>query len=381
MTRNQLMASALSALMIATAVPAPALTEALDPSAGGAVADEQAVGDDEADETGDAVVDEAAAETEAGTEAEAEAVGEAPAGTEADEAAPAEKNEAADGETAPAAVETADPEAQAAPAAQAAGDPYEAEAPAHDPSAFTGVYGAVSYKYGANGLSNSTSIVSAGNIASIGEPTKNEKGGWDVTVTLDAQATASDFGLSSWQVGSKDPKSVYIDAAASKLTLTFSTDSATDGSWSCTGSARASIVFTDQKPAQAPDFDLNNVVGKVLSYTINAGSLKPKQYGMYAKDIPSSMIDSMSEPVQNAQGGWDITVTLKSGTAADYAVPEGYLRGFAADEMVIDPSAETKMQFTVSTADADATTWTRPETWCKRPGGRRPHGRGRPLES
>ena len=353
MTRNQLMASALSALMIATAVPAPALAEALDPSAGGAVADEQAVDGDEADDLGGPIAE----EVPAGTEAEAEAVGEAPAGTEADEAAPAEKNEAADGETAPAAVETADPEAQAAPAAQAAGDPYEAEAPARDASAFTGVYGAVSYKYGANGSSNSTSILSAGNIASIGEPTKNEKGGWDVTVTLDAQATADDFGLRSWNVGGKNPESVYIDAAASKLTLTFSTDSATDGSWSCTGPARASIVFTDQASAQAPDFDLNNVVGKVLSYTINAGSLKPKQYGMYAKDIPSSMIDSISEPVQNAQGGWDITVTLKSGTAADYAVPEGYLRGFAADEMVIDPSAETKMQFTVSTADADATTW------------------------
>lgn len=347
MTRNQLMASALSALMIATAVPAPALAEALDPSAGGAVADEQAVDGDEADDLGGAVVDEAAAETEAGTEAEAEAVGEAPAGTEVDEPAPAEKNEAPDGETAPAAVETADPEAQAAPAAQAAGDPYEAEAPAHDASAFVYTYGTVSYKYGENGSSSSTMIGAASNIASIGEPTKNEKGGWDVTVTLDAQATASDFGLSSWQVGSKNPKSVYIDAAASKLTIEFSTDSASDSSWSCSGPSRASIVFTDQASAQAPAFDVNDVldVDNAVHYYAN-GSTK------HATNIGSiSNVVSWSQPVRHENANiprlsyWSVDVTIKGAgtTAADYGVPTGYLGQTDPSEWVFDDSQENDL--------------------------------------
>lgn len=51
-------------------------------------------------------------------------------------------------------------------------------------------------------------------------------------------------------------------------------------------------------------------------------------------------------------------MTLKNGTAADYGVPEGYLRGQAAENMVIDTSAETKMQFTAKTDSPTDTTWT-----------------------
>lgn len=113
----------------------------------------------------------------------------------------------------------------------------------------------------------------------------------------------------------------------------------------------------DPYETEAPAFDLNKVVGTVLSYTINAGSLKPARHGMDPDKIPTDMIESISEPVHNERGGWDIIVTLKAGTAADYGVPEGYLRGFDADELVIDPTAETNMQFTVSTYSASSTTW------------------------
>ncbi|MGQ5427511.1 hypothetical protein ACULPM_10855 [Thermophilibacter sp. ZX-H3] len=118
-------------------------------------------------------------------------------------------------------------------------------------------------------------------------------------------------------------------------------------------------AFTPQmaQQSEAPKFDLDKVVGTVLSYQIDAGSLRPARHGLRASEIPDGMIESVSEPVQNESGGWDITVTLKAGTAADYNIPEGYLRGYDADHMVMDPSAETRLQFVASTSDATATTW------------------------
>lgn len=375
--RRKVPAGALSALLVATSTPVPALAENLEGAAqpvleqgnqqaeavDAGTSSEQAVEESVQQEGSAADYDAASAGIARGDAtpdaANASDAAKASGATEAHAAkTSAEQRAQADAPASPVQELSTDDGTQPAPSAangRAAGDSYANEAPSHEASDFVGIYGMISYYYDNGSSTGSVAIPNADAIASIGEPVHKASGGWTVTVTLRSDLTANQLGVPSWNVS--DPANKHIDVDNSKLTIEFSTDSDTDGSWSCFGAARASIKFTTEKPAQAPAFDLKKVVGDVLSYTIDAGSLKPKKYGMNTGEIPASMIDSISAPVRNAQGGWDITVTLKPGTAADYNVPEGYLRGFAADEMVIDSSAEAKMQFTVSTVDANATTW------------------------
>ena len=483
MRGRKAIAGALSALMIATSVPTPALAEML-PTASAAETEpaiEAPAADASAAET--PAVEEAAAEDGAANGTDSDMA----AGTATEQDTVAEENSSATAgtETAEDIVEEGVTAGDAAPAAaanepaqQAAGDPYEETAPTYDAAALARIYGSVSYRVG-DGYASSTSVVSAGNFERIGKPMKNnETGGWRIVATLKADGTADDYGLRSWDVGGNDPASLFIDAEASDLSIIFETSSATDGTWSV--SARAVLVFTAEQPqpaqpaqpgttdvikaaatidytlknaedgtydgavaigsdsrmanitsvywneglsawavdvtlrqlgtpadygidvpaffagdyaldtasskfvttlvyqdgawaraagataslvfteqvAQAPAFDLSQITSKVLSYDITGGGLKPKSYSMRGNEIPADMVESLSDPVQNEDGGWDIVVTLKNGTAADYDVPEGYLRGQAAEEMVIDPTAETVMQFTAKTDSPTDTTWT-----------------------
>lgn len=469
--------------MIATSVPTPALAEMLPaaPAAETEPAIEAPAADASAAET--PAVEEAAAEDGAANGTDSDMA--AGAATEQDTVAEENSSATTGTETAEDIVEegvTAGGVVPAAaanePAPQAIGDPYEETAPTYDDAALARIYGSVSYRVG-DGSANSTSVVSAGNFERIGKPMKNnETGGWRIVATLKADGTADDYGLRSWEVGGKNPASLFIDADASDLSIIFETSSATDGTWNV--SARAVLVFTAEQPqpaqpaqpgitdvieaaatidytlknaedgaydgavaigsdsrmanitsvywneglsawavdvtlqqlgtpadygidvpaffagdyvldtasskfvttlvyqdgawvraagataslvfteqvAQAPAFNLSQITSKVLSYDITGGGLKPKSYGMRGNEIPADMVESFSDPVQNEDGGWDIVVTLKNGTAADYDVPEGYLRGQAAEEMVIDPTAETVMQFTAKTDSPTDTTWT-----------------------
>lgn len=174
---------------------------------------------------------------------------------------------------------------------------------------------------------------------------------WAVDVTLRQLGTPADYGIDVPAFFAGD---YALDTASSKFVTTLVYQ---DGAWVRAAGATASLVFTEQV-AQAPAFDLSQITSKVLSYDITGGGLKPKSYGMRGNEIPADMVESISEPVQNKDGGWDIVVTLKNGTAADYDVPEGYLRRQAAEEMVIDPTAETVMQFTAKTDSPTDTTWT-----------------------
>lgn len=174
---------------------------------------------------------------------------------------------------------------------------------------------------------------------------------WAVDVTLRQFDTPADYGI---EVPAFFAGDYELDADASTLTTTLVYQ---DGSWERAYGSTANLVFTE-KVAKAPEFDLSQVTSKVLSYDITGNGLKPKSYGMRGNEIPANMVESISDPVQNEDGGWDIVVTLKNGTAADYGVPEGYLRGQAAEDMVIDTSAETKMQFTAKTDNPTDTTWT-----------------------
>lgn len=489
MRGRKAIAGALSALMIATSVPTPALAEML-PAAPAA---ETPAADAPATET--PAVDALATETPAVEGAVTEdAAADGATSATVDDAATEQGTVVEEGASVAAEDETAENEVSedvaakdAAPVAaadesatQAASDPYEKVAPAHDDAELARIYGTVSYRVG-DGPANSTSVASADNFARIGKPMKiNATGGWRIVATLKADGTAGDYGLRSWEVGGKDPASLFIDADASDLSIIFETSSATDGTWSVSSNARAALVFTAEQPqpaqpaqpgitdvieaaatidytlknaeegtydgsvaigsesrmakitsvywneglsawavdvtlqqlgtpadygidvpaffagdyaldtasskfvttlvyqdgawaraagataslvfteqvAQAPAFDLSQITSKVLSYDITGGGLKPKSYGMRGNEIPADMVESTSEPVQNKDGGWDIVVTLKNGTAADYDVPEGYLRGQAAEEMVIDPTAETVMQFTAKTDSPTDTTWT-----------------------
>lgn len=174
---------------------------------------------------------------------------------------------------------------------------------------------------------------------------------WAVDVTLRQFDTPADYGI---EVPAFFAGDYELDADASTLTTTLVYQ---DGSWERAYGSTANLVFTE-KVAKAPEFDLSQVTSKVLSYDITGNGLKPKSYGMRGNEIPANMVESISDPVQNEDGGWDIVVTLKNGTAADYGVPEDYLRGQAAEDMVIDTSAETKMQFTAKTDNPTDTTWT-----------------------
>lgn len=174
---------------------------------------------------------------------------------------------------------------------------------------------------------------------------------WAVDVTLQQLGTPTDYGIDVPAFFAGD---YALDTASSKFVTTLVYQ---DGAWVRAAGATVSLVFTEQV-AQAPAFDLSEITSKVLSYDITGGGLKPKSYGMRGNEIPADMVESISEPVQNEDGGWDIVVTLKNGTAADYDVPERYLRGQAAEEMVIGPTAETVMQFTAKTDSPTDTTWT-----------------------
>lgn len=174
---------------------------------------------------------------------------------------------------------------------------------------------------------------------------------WAVDVTLQQFDTPADYGI---EVPAFFAGDYELDADASTLTTTLVYQ---DGSWVRAYGSTAKLVFAE-KVEQAPEFDLSQLTSKVLSYDITGNGLKPKSYGMRGNEIPANMVESISDPVQNEDGGWDIVVTLKNGTAADYGVPEGYLRGQAAEDMVIDTSAETKMQFTAKTDNPTDTTWT-----------------------
>lgn len=174
---------------------------------------------------------------------------------------------------------------------------------------------------------------------------------WAVDVTLQQFDTPADYGI---EVPAFFAGDYELDADASTLTTTLVYQ---DGSWVRAYGSTAKLVFAE-KVEQAPEFDLSQLTSKVLSYDITGNGLKPKSYGMRGNEIPANMVESISDPVQNEDGGWDIVVTLKNGTAADYGVPEGYLCGQAAEDMVIDTSAETKMQFTAKTDNPTDTTWT-----------------------
>lgn len=489
MRGRKAIAGALSALMIATSVPTPALAEML-PAAPAA---ETPAADAPATET--PAVDALATETPAVEGAVTEdAAADGATSATVDDAATEQGTVVEEGASVAAEDETAENEVSedvaakdAAPVAaadesatQAASDPYEKVAPAHDDAELARIFGTVSYRVG-DGSANSTSVVSADNFARIGKPMKNNAtGGWRIVATLKADGTAHDYGLRSWEVGGKDPASLFIDADASDLSIIFETSSATDGTWSVSSNARAALVFTAEQPqpaqpaqpgitdvikaaatidytlknaedgtydasvaigsesrmanitsvywneglfawavdvtlqqlgtptdygidvpaffagdyaldtasskfvttlvyqdgawvraagataslvfteqvAQAPAFDLSEITSKVLSYDITGGGLKPESYGMRGNEIPADMVESISEPAQNEDGGWDIVVTLKNGTAADYGVPKGYLRGQAAEEMVIDAAAEPVMKFTAKTDSPTDTTWT-----------------------
>lgn len=483
--RRNVLAGALSVLLVTASVPVPAIAEGIDDVQPVAI-EQAAAPEDAAEDAVAAPADDAAEDVpeEAATQDAVEVVDGATAETEepaaTDEPAAEVSVEAEGADAQAVAVTTAGDTAAATPSTQAAGDPYETEAPAYTAADLARIYGSVSYRVD-DGSSNSTTVVSADNFAYVGKPMKNnETGGWKIVATLKADGTADDYGLKSWNLGGADPASLHIDEDASDLSVTFETSSASDDSWGVAANGRASLVFTaaEQLPAQpaqpgitdvieapatinytlknaedgtydaavaigsdarmanissvywndalsawavdvtlqqfdtpadygievpaffagdyeldadastltttlvyqdgswvraygstaklvftekveqAPEFDLSQLTSKVLSYDITGNGLKPKSYGMRGNEIPENMIESISDPVQNEDGGWDIVVTLKNGTAADYGVPEGYLRGQAAENMVIDTSAETKMQFTAKTDSPTDTTWT-----------------------
>lgn len=251
MRGRKAIAGALSALMIATSVPTPALAEML-PTASSAETEpaiEAPAADASAAET--PAVEEAAAEDGAANGTDSDMA--AGAATEQDTVAEENSSATTGTETAEDIVEegvTAGGVVPAAaanePAPQAIGDPYEETAPTYDDAALARIYGSVSYRVG-DGSANSTSVVSAGNFERIGKPMKNnETGGWRIVATLKADGTADDYGLRSWEVGGKNPASLFIDADASDLSIIFETSSATDGTWNV--SARAVLVFTAEQP-------------------------------------------------------------------------------------------------------------------------------------
>ena len=261
MRGRKAIAGALSALMIATSVPTPALAEML-PAAPAA---ETPAADVSATET--PAADALAAETPAVEGAVTEdAAADGATSATVDDAATEQGTVVEEGASVAAEDETAENEVSegvaakdAAPVAaadesatQAASDPYEKVAPAHDDAELARIVGTVSYRVG-DGPANSTSVVSADNFARIGKPMKNNAtGGWRIVATLKADGTAKDYGLSSWDVGGNDPALLFIDADASNLSIIFETSSATDGTWSVSSNARAALVFTAEQPQPLP---------------------------------------------------------------------------------------------------------------------------------
>lgn len=358
MTRKQLMASVLSIALMTSAVPAPALAEALDsaqqPAAeqsadaavGAEVPETEGVPADEKDPAATTESSDTTAEaaTTDGEKDEVSAAADDEAAPDEEEPAPAEDDaaDATNEQQAPATVLTA--AESATPAPQAAGDPYATEAPAHGASAFVGKYGTVSYYYDNGTLTGSVAIPKADAIKSIGEPVHKANGGWKVTVTLKSDLTAAQLNVPSWHVS--DGANKYIDAGNSKLTIEFSTDSDTDSSWSCSGPARASIKFTTEKPAQpAVAFDINDVLDLDSVY-VNVNGTRHQTPITSASNVVSE-----GQPVYH--GGirmpyWSVDVTIKVNdvTAADYGIPTGWIGNTDPDTWVVDTDQPTNATVT-----------------------------------
>ena len=96
---------------------------------------------------------------------------------------------------------------------------------------------------------NSTHLVSADNIASVGAPYQTEDGCWAIDVTLKADATPDGYEVPNWALGDGTWK---LDADASDLTLTFRTLTPEGTTWYCSGNDRALLVFTEKTEAENP---------------------------------------------------------------------------------------------------------------------------------
>ena len=96
---------------------------------------------------------------------------------------------------------------------------------------------------------NSTHLVSADNIASVGAPYQTEDDCWAVDVTLKADATPDGYEVPNWALGDGTWK---LDADASDLTLTFRTRTPEGTTWYCSGNDRALLVFTEKTEAENP---------------------------------------------------------------------------------------------------------------------------------
>lgn len=355
MTRKQLMASVLSIALMTSAVPAPALAEALDSAqqpaaeqsadaaAGAEVPETEGVPADEKDPAATTESSDTTAEaaTTDGEKDEVSAAADDEATPDEEEPAPAEDDaaDATNEQQAPATVLTA--AESATPAPQAAGDPYATEAPAHGVSAFVGKYGTVSYYYDDGTSTGSVAIPKADAIKSIGEPVHKANGGWTVTVTLKSDLTAAQLNVPSWNVS--DGANKYIDAGNSKLTIEFSTDSDTDSSWSCSGPARASIKFTAEKPTQpAVAFDMSEQVNKAnnVAYVVYdengnreyAGSASLVSLGGMGK------VEKEGDPEQQVDGTWAVNVTLAEDTltSLDQTDVPAYLLKHDKGDYVLD---------------------------------------------
>ena len=274
--RSRVVSGVLTAALVVSLVPAPALADAVE---GAGQQLEEQVAQVAADES-EAPAEEAPAE-EPGEKNDAVVVEEQDPATDsaADEAEPdAETSDplaeaevvedvSPDG-TEAVAVPTAAPLAVNALDAQPA---PQAEAPAHDAETLARASGTVSYSF-EGGSRNSTSIISPNNIERIGSPMPdNETGGWRMVVTLKSDLTAADLGLSSWQVGGNDPKNVHLDSSSDRSIL-FSTDSPEDTTWSAVGEARAFLTFTakasmPEKPANIAISTITDAAG-AISYKI-----------------------------------------------------------------------------------------------------------------
>lgn len=379
--RRKVLAGALSALLVATSTPVPALAENLEGAAqpvleqgnqqaeavDAGTSSEQAVEESVQQEGSAADYDAASAGIARGDAtpdaANASDAAKASGATEAHAAkTSAEQRAQADAPASPVQELSTDDGTQPAPSAangRAAGDSYANEAPSHEASDFVGIYGMISYYYDNGSSTGSVAIPNADAIASIGEPVHKASGGWTVTVTLRSDLTANQLGVPSWNVS--DPANKHIDVDNSKLTIEFSTDSDTDGSWSCFGAARASIKFTTKKPAQpsddpyateAPSHEAINFVGKDLPITYYSDDGSSHVRLTISK---ADFIDSISEPSHNADGGWTVTVTLRDDLTAQQI---GALPALVKDpaNKYID-TAKSKLSIEFSTKDDKSKTW------------------------
>lgn len=197
-------------------------------------------------------------------------------------------------------------------------DPYESVAPSHEAENFIYVTGMVSFVYD-NGSTGSCAIGSADNIQSIGEPTKNAKGGWDVIVTLKSTGVASDYKISSWQVSDQDSK--FIDPVNSKLTIEFSTDSANDSTWAASGAARAKLVFIT-----APEFDINEYVNTAILVRYQFVDAQGKLINGNSTSIHKlDNVESVGTPYLDANGKWTVEVAIKGASPEAYGISSALL--------------------------------------------------------